>query len=110
MNRSAAHTALVHSIREALGQEPDLVLWPMQPGGRPDASGRPLRTGPRGMADLVGILAPTGRWFCLEAKTGQAYQSAPQRVWQQLVEAHGGYYRVVRSVEDARQALTEARR
>lgn len=109
-NQSKAHTALVRAIRLALGDEPDLVLWPMQPVGKPDSdTGRPLRGGPVGMADLCGILAPRGRWFCLEVKTGRASQSSRQKAWEAIVLRHGGYYAVVRSVEDAWGALWEAR-
>ncbi len=109
-NQSKAHTALVRDIRLALGDEPDLVLWPMQPGGVSDSTGRPIRTGPTGMADLCGVLAPQGRWFCLEVKTGAAQQTKGQRLWSQLVTDMGACYRVVRSVEEAQAALVAARR
>lgn len=104
------HTILVRSVVRFLNEQPDVVAWEMQPAGEPTASGRPQLTGPRGMADVCGILAPSGRWICFEVKTGQAYQSPAQRVWQGIVEAHGGMYRVVRCLEDAQAALTEARR
>lgn len=124
MNNSAAHTALVQQIRLALGREPDLILWPMQPGGFQDLSGRPMRCGPNGMADLCGILAcdvalwtmpvqgrllRLGRWFCLEVKTGRGVQSEAQRLWGDLVRRMGGCYVVVRSVDDAVAALKRAR-
>lgn len=109
-DRSRAHTALVQAIRLELGNEADLVLWPMQPGGVSDATGRPIRTGPRGMADLCGILAPAGRWVCLEVKTGRARQSQHQVQWAALVRAHGGFYAVVRSVDDAAACLAAARK
>lgn len=108
-NQSASHTALLRAIRLALGDEPDLVLWPVQPGGVHDETGRPMRTGPRGMADLIGILAPRGQWFCLEAKTGRARPSEHQKRWGALVRKHGGFYGIVRSVQDAQACLAAAR-
>lgn len=109
MNNSSAHTALVQNIRLALGNEQDLTLWPMQPGGVADATGRPMRCGPNGMADLCGILAPQGRWFCLEAKTGAGKQRPDQIMWGNLIRKRCGFYAVVRSVEDATAALARAR-
>jgi hypothetical protein len=103
------HTVLVRDVVRYLNEQPDVVAWEMQPAGEPTASGRPQLTGPRGMADVCGILAPCGRWIALECKTGQAYQSPAQRVWQRLVEAHGGMYRVVRCLEDVAQAVQDAR-
>lgn len=106
MNQSAKHSALVHDIKLALGQIPGLVLWSMSPGGVHDAGGRPMRCGPNGMADLCGIMAPLGTWFCLEVKTGRAKQSVAQRQWEQIITSHGGFYSVVWSVEDALRAVT----
>jgi len=108
-NRSAPHTVLVSEIRLALGHEPDLLLWPVQPGGVHDVTGRPMRTGPVGMSDLIGILAPHGTWICLEAKTGRAKQTRNQVLWMDLIRSHGGVYAVVRSVDDAKKVIEQAR-
>jgi hypothetical protein len=109
-NNNVNHSALIASIRLDLGQEPDLTMWPVQPGGIPDGSGRPMRCGPPGMSDLIAILAPTGRWFCIEGKTGKGQQRPDQVLWGDLIRKRGGFYAVVRSVEDARAALARARR
>jgi hypothetical protein len=128
-NNSSAHTAMVNAIRLELGQEPDLTLWAMQPGGVADATGRPMRCGPTGMADLCGVLAmdvvlyslpghpratrPTvftfGRWFCLEVKTGRGVLSPEQRMWHNLIRLRGGFACEVRSVDDAKAALVRCR-
>lgn len=97
-------------IRLALGQEPDLVLWRIQPGGLSDHTGRPIRTAPNGIADLCGILAPTGRWVALEVKTPGGRQSPAQQQWGRLLRSLGGFYAVVRSVDDARRAIERARK
>lgn len=123
MNNSAAHSALVHDIRLELGREPDLVLWAMQPGGVADSTGRPMRCGPTGMADLVGILSipvqlmqthrvpvQLGRLVAFEVKTGRGRLRPAQALWHALVRSRGGFACVVRSTEQARNALSRARR
>ena len=110
MNNSSSHSSLVSAIRLELGQEPDLTLWPVQPGGVADSTGRPMRCGPLGMSDLIGILAPLGRWVCLEVKTGRGKLRPDQVLWLDLIRRRGGFGAEVRSVEDARAALARARR
>lgn len=110
MNNSSGHSALVSAIRLELGREPDLTLWPVQPGGVADATGRPMRCGPVGMSDLIGILAPAGRWIGLEVKTGKGKLRPDQVLWLDLIRRRGGFASEVRSVDDARAALQRARR
>jgi hypothetical protein len=96
-------------IRLALGREEDVTLWRISPSAPTAQGGRVIRTAPEGIADLCGILAPTGRWFCLEVKT-QSGRVRPEQVqWSQLVRSRGGYYAVVRSVDEAMAALARAR-
>lgn len=68
----------------------------------------------KGGTDLVGILAVTGRVFCLEIKT-PAGRTDPARAkeqeeWQAMIRKWGGFATVVRSVEQAIEALTRAER
>lgn len=100
---------LLADIRIALGREPDLVLWRIQPGGLADATGRPIRTAPIGIADLCGILAPSGRWIALEVKTATGRVTPEQTRWGELLTSMGGVYAVVRSVEDAVAVVQRAR-
>lgn len=100
-----------HEIRQALGQEPDLVLWRNNVGvakfvknGRQQTVAYGLAPG---SADLVGILA--GRFFALEVKTATGRASEEQRLWLNLVRTKGGFAAVVRSVDEARAALGRAR-
>lgn len=104
-----SEATIQHDIRLALGNEDDLVLFRVQPGGISDAFGRPIRTAPNGIADLCGVLAPSGRWFCLEVKTARGRQSKAQKQFEALIRSMGGFYAVVRSVSDACSALDAAR-
>lgn len=61
-----------------------------------------------GSSDLVGILKPSGRWFCLEVKTPTGRVSPEQEKWMALMVKFGAYCAVVRSVEEAERALAEA--
>ena len=125
-NNSAAHSDMVADIRLALGQEPDCVGWPMQPGGIADSTGRPMRCGPTGMTDLIYVVRmrvfvlpqtplqrstrfDLGRLMGIEVKTGSGKLSAEQKMWHALVRRFGGFACEVRSVDDARAALSRAR-
>lgn len=96
-------------IRLALGREPDLTLWRISPSAPGATGGRVLKTAPDGIADLCGILAPTGRWVCLEVKTASGRVRPEQQQWADIVRSRGGFYAVVRSVEEALSALAKAR-
>lgn len=100
-----------HAIREALGQEGDLVLWRNNVGvaeftknGRKQTVAYGLAPG---SADLIGLLS--GRFFALEVKAASGRASEAQRLWLDLVRAKGGFAAVVRSVDEAREALERAR-
>ena len=97
----ARHQELVKAVRSEMRRH-GVVMWPMTPGGVAVARGSQMLCGCVGVADLNGILPPSGRWIAFEMKTGRfSYQSREQRAWQATVEKSGGYYAVIRSVEDA---------
>ena len=98
-------------IRLALGLEDDLVLWRNNVGVAQFDNGSRVAYGlAPGSADLVGILAPSGRWFCLELKRLKGGRvEAEQKLWHALVRRMGGFCAVVRSVDEARAALERAR-
>lgn len=62
-----------------------------------------------GTPDLVGILAPSGRWFCLEIKTATGRVSPEQAKCHPLWRRFGAFVAVVRSIDEARVALARAR-
>lgn len=100
---------LQQQIRLALGREPDLVLW-RNSVGVAETDGRKQRFGLcRGSSDLIGI-GPGGILFALEVKTPTGRVSPEQQMFIDLVNRRGGFAAVVRSVDEARQALTAARR
>lgn len=111
-----AHTALVRAILAELGALPGVVIGA-------NASGRARymneRTGEvavvpygwlsPGGPDLLAVVAPQGRLCAIECKTGSATTTKAQRVCHEALRAVGVAVHVVRSVEEARAALEQAR-
>lgn len=108
--------AIQQAIREDLGLVEDLVLWRNNVGVAQHwdpRSGRTLvvRYGLfPGSADLVGVLAPWGRIFCLEVKRPGEQPTPEQLAWGAIVQRMGGFWATVSSVSQARDALARARR
>ena len=118
---------ILAAIRKDLGRERDLVLWRLSYSGTVKRGDHTVRGGlsVNGAADLVGILTRWlpltvfpdggvirgrhGQFFALEVKAAKGKQSPAQVLWGNLVRERGGFYAVVRSVEDARAALKRAR-
>jgi len=132
-------TEILHAIRLALGREPDFRLWRNETGGavalkrsellkltghlKSGQVGRAValvaqwlrRSMVRyglcvGSADLIGILAPTGRLVALEVKSQRGTLSREQIQFLALVRCFGGFAAAVHSVEEARAALDRARK
>jgi hypothetical protein len=106
----ARHNALVTSIRLALGGEPDFVSWlntvkKVQTPFGYQSFGLCI-----GSSDIVGILAPAGRWICFEVKTGRGWLKEDQQKFRDLVRRMGGFACECRSIEDAKAGLERARR
>lgn len=105
----------LHAIRLDLGRELDLVLFRNAAGvfdafNETTGKAQKVRTGLTvGASDLLGILAPFGRWFALEVKTDKGRVSKEQEQFLALIRRMGGFGAVVRSVDDARAALNRAR-
>jgi thiamine pyrophosphate-dependent acetolactate synthase large subunit-like protein len=57
----------------------------------------------------VGILGPRGRWFCLEVKSDTGRTTEEQQRWAAMVRSMGGFAAIVRTPEEAREALERAR-
>lgn len=107
---SSPEIHLQQAVRLALGREPDLVLWRNAAGVARHDSGHTQRFGLcPGAADLIGI-GPNGRFFALEIKTCRGRLSDDQSRFLDLVRRYGGFAAVVRSVDEAHDALARARR
>jgi hypothetical protein len=107
--RNEAHSALIRELRLSLGNLPDVVLWP-NAGGVATYGQAKVRYGlAKGSSDLVGILAPSGRWLALEVKTGDAVTTPEQILFLALVRKMGGFACVVRSLAEGFAAIERAR-
>lgn len=106
---------LQRAIRAALGCEPDLDLYRNTTGQTEEwnpttGRARTIRYGIAvGSSDLIGCLAPLGRWFALEIKTATGRVSPEQTKFLERIRSRGGFGAVVRSVAEARAALDRAR-
>jgi len=100
---------LKNEIRLVLGRRDDVVIFNNE-SGVASYGKHTVRYGVgKGGADLLGIALPTGRFVALEVKTGQARCTKQQRMFLELVRRFGGFAEVVRSVDDANDAIDRAR-
>jgi hypothetical protein len=111
---------LVRPIMAAVNALPGVRVWrPHVLNTRAlDLAGAGLA---EGSADLVGLALCTwteddgylshefGRFLALEAKWPGEHPTADQRLWAAVVRKLGGFYAVVRSVEEAVDAVTRCR-
>ncbi len=106
----SSEAQIQHAILLALGCREDLRVWRQNTGcARSPKTGRLVRFGVPGWADIGGVLFPTGRLIQLEVKGPKGRQSPEQKAWEQMVTRFGGFYRVVRSVEEAVRAVEAAK-
>ena len=107
-------TALMRSIHATLGSRADVRLWRVNVGtavpiglccARCRARG-PVRYGLPGMADLMGVIAPTGRLLSIETKSATGRLTDEQKAWDAMVRKMGGVsVAPCRSLEEAMEAL-----
>lgn len=99
-------TVLMRSIRLAVCATGRATLWRLNSGFDQD---KKVRYGlGDGAADLIGFVHKNGRFFALEVKTPTGRAQKNQKLWAEHVNKNGGFARIVRSVDDALQALKEA--
>lgn len=88
-----------------------VFAWRMNNTGvrRTDKRGRQFWAfnGLRGIADVLGVCAPDGKFLAIEIKVGDDEQSPHQLAFEASVRDSGGLYFVVRSVKDLDELLTE---
>lgn len=81
-------------------------VWRNNTGVLKDARGIPVRFGLAvGSADLVGIVAPSGRFLAVEVKMPNGRLTPEQEAWLATVRRFGGIAEVARSIEDAEKIL-----
>jgi hypothetical protein len=112
-----SETDLQQRIRLALGTRPDLRLFRNNTGTLPDPrTGRPVQFGlARGSADLIGYRTVTitpdmvgqqvAVFTSLEVKTPTGRIRPEQTNWLHAIKRAGGIAAIVRSVDDARDAI-----
>ncbi len=93
-----------HSILLAWGSHPRLRLS-RQNVGKAQIRGFWVKFGVPGTADIVGLIAPSGRMVQLECKTATGRKRKAQEIMQRVVRSMGGIYEFVRSLEDADKVL-----
>jgi hypothetical protein len=99
-------TQISLAVREALLASGRVILWRNNTGKLQDRTGRWVTYGLGvGGADLVGILKGSGRFVAFEVKVPGGRISPEQEAWHRVVNASGGYARVVHSVDEAMAAL-----
>lgn len=72
-----------------------------QPARKTEPGAYPVRFNPPGTADIVGILAPSGRMIMIEVKSAKGKAREDQITMRRVVERFGGAYCIARSLEDA---------
>lgn len=96
---------LIHDVKLHWGAHPRLRFW-RQNVGSAIIKGRYVDFGPpKGCADFVGLIAPQGRFLAIECKSATGQQRAAQQKFQAMIEAFGGLYLLVRSLEEVDAAL-----
>jgi hypothetical protein len=104
---NASEHRIQHDILVALGRRPELRLW-RQNTGAVKVEDRFIRFGVKGCADILGLIAPTGRLLAIEVKGPHGKLSPAQEAFGVMVRRFGGLYVVARSVEDAVTAVEAA--
>jgi hypothetical protein len=110
---TSPESIILAAVHKALAATGRCVIWRNNSGALP-AIGRGGRSYPMrfglgvGGADLVGLLRPSGRFIAIEVKAPSGKQSPEQQAWAAAVQGAGGFYRVVRSAEEALEALEAA--
>ncbi len=87
---------ILHSILLAWGAHPRLRIARINTGkanmAKPGQKPRWVRFNPKGTADIVGLMAPTGRMLMIECKSETGKMSPEQLVMQRVVTSMGGLF------------------
>jgi hypothetical protein len=83
-------------------------VWRNNTGAAKMPSGRLVRFGVPGAADVIGCKPPDGRMVAVEGKTGTGRMSKAQRAWRDRFVAAGGLFVECRDVAELARMLEEA--
>lgn len=101
--------ALQRLVIARLNLLPGVDVWRSNAGGAKDgATGRVLKFGVPGQADVTGLMRPHGRRLEVELKSKRGYQTPEQRAWQIRIEKLGGLYVLARTLSEALVPVCEA--
>jgi hypothetical protein len=106
---TSSESRIQQDIRLALGLLDGCVFWRNNVGLAVHEGGDVMRYGlAPGSSDLIGIV--DGRFCALEVKSVRGRVTEDQRTFLELVRKVGGFAAVVRSVEEAAQAIERCRK
>lgn len=100
-------TQIQAAILRALAYRRDVFAWRNNTGALPNQQGRKIRFGKKGSGDILGLVAG-GRFLALECKRPGEEPTEAQLAFGAAVRAKGGFYAVVRSVQEAFAAVDAA--
>lgn len=103
-----SETDLVSSVLDALALDPTVYAWRNNTGAYRRGKNF-IRYGKKGSADIFVIVKHSGRFVALEAKVDNNQPEPEQREFAANVRRVGGYYGVVRDVNDARNHVIAAK-
>lgn len=105
-------TDIVRSILDGL-HACGVMAWRVNTGamaGSHNGKSRFVRFGPRGQADIQGVLDPSGRFLALEVKRPGGKATPDQLDWLQRVRDAGGVAQVVTSWAETEELLRNVSR
>ncbi len=100
-----SETAIVAATLLALSKLPGVRVWRNSTGVL-RVGDRAVRFGLTGSADILGLLAPSGRLIAVEAKTPTGKQTPEQKSFESMVTKYGGLYLLIHSAEEAVVLIT----
>lgn len=103
------------SVKESIIQA-DIMRWLKSTGllfwrsnsGSLFLHGRHINLGPLGCADISVVVPPLGRFVGIEVKSEKGKVRKDQVTYAQGLTHQGGLYFIVRSVQDAKDAIAQA--
>lgn len=95
---------VVRNILQAWGAHPRLRIW-RQNTGAAMYKDRFVKFGVAGQPDIIGVMAPSGRFIAIECKSDTGKQSDEQKAWETMFRSYGGVYILARNVGDCDRVL-----